>query len=175
MVSFTLPAALLPGKGPHYQLEIGCAPRRPGRAEEYIKSCPCRKSNDSWHVQAETYSLYLLRHQSVYMLTRVFSAPTCLCPNTGKRDERFIVATTGPFILDTVSFAVIWNVVAEITFHTRGLIQNWRVSIATLKREDNIKMNLKINNKGWCRLDSSGTGQNKCRALISTVMNLRVP
>jgi len=136
MVSFTLPAALLPGKEPHYQMEIGWAPSRPGRSEEYIKSCPCRKSNDSWHVQTVAYSRYLLRHHSGYMLTWVFFffRVTYLCPNNEKRDERFILTTTGPFILDTVYFAVIWSVVEETTFHTRGLIQNWRVSLATLKR-----------------------------------------
>jgi len=184
MVSFKLPAALLPGKEPHSQLEIGWAPSRHGRSKEYIKSCQCRKSNDSWHVQTVAYSRY---HHSGYMLMWVFFSGNCLCPNTEKRDERFILATKGPFILDTVYCILCshmkcgWgNNFPHARFNTQLTSQPRHIKKISFgrprhRREDNIKMDLKRNNKGWCRLDSSGTGQNKCRALISKVMNLRVP
>lgn len=66
---------------------------------------PAGNQKNPWHVHTVAYSRYLLRHHSGSMLTSFFRI-NLLAPQHWKRDDRFIVATTGPFILDTVYFAV---------------------------------------------------------------------
>jgi hypothetical protein len=106
MVCFTLTAALLPAKSRIANWRSGGPHSRPGRSEEYVNllslpeirlllACPDR---NLLTIPAYVIILAICSHE-------LLSGPTCLCPDTEKRDERFIVATTGPFILDTVYFA----------------------------------------------------------------------